>query len=802
MSYYSSHHPHGHQPASSSSSTSPMPSPTNANNNHRARNKVSSGPRTASPSSFEERDLSPTSSAYHSAAGSDLDVGPQQHHDLDEYSTASGSGSQRGSRTMPAGSSSGRFGSSPSPRSRSRHLQLPPSTSTIQQPREQRTPMPMASTSALSSSHTDEELFVTCHPPDEQPSFVFVCLGVGGGPLENDCSCYMVKPAGRDWRQGSFVLEGGSWLGALSKLCEPDTMSPAFLDFPFSHKSPSIRAGEIGSHAKAFLITHAHLDHILGMVLGSASLPGKRAVYGLKSTLDNLLGIFDGKLWPKLASLDENAPFIVYHCRPIECQKTIHLDDDISVLPFALSHGLNMSTVPEPPTPQPQPLSASCYFSKRYSLPLNSLMSSAPPLPTTTFLEPPGGGGVKPNFSSPFAPDRKSNAAGTTNFYNLSSGTGGMHDIQMERSNSSSAASSPRVPSHEEFDAGQTPSMSSTPGSSTFGGESQRDESRSSSKPSLPRAFLGKGRRPKTASGSEKANPPLSDLQPTTEDASNNKMADQKKTKGEGRPKKVDISSPGDDGCSNGSSGHHHNSSGGGATMDSTAFFLTNKQTDRQVLFFGDVEPDCVSRSPRNRRVWQHTAMLFASNRLNTVFLECSFPAAQPTEFLWGHLSTSHLYDELKVLARCVKSERAVLARTKGCSSSASGLGNTSAPARMVNFSKPILKEPLPVIPPSPLVPTSQSAMAGLKGVLSGLTVIIIHAKQAFFPSYSDEKDDTSSTTASEEDTSNSGSRKGSRVLDPRTMQERILQELEEVEEENGLGVRFVMSRQGMRIEI
>lgn len=52
------------------------------------------------------------------------------------------------------------------------------------------------------------------------------------------------------------------------------------------------------------------------MVLGSASLPGKRAVYGLKSTLDNLMGLFDGKLWPKLASFKEDAPHIVYHMKP------------------------------------------------------------------------------------------------------------------------------------------------------------------------------------------------------------------------------------------------------------------------------------------------------------------------------------------------------------------------------------------------------------------------------------------------------------------------------------------------------
>lgn len=43
----------------------------------------------------------------------------------------------------------------------------------------------------------------------DQPSFTFVCLGVGGGPLENDCSCYLLKPAQREWSEGAIVVEGG-----------------------------------------------------------------------------------------------------------------------------------------------------------------------------------------------------------------------------------------------------------------------------------------------------------------------------------------------------------------------------------------------------------------------------------------------------------------------------------------------------------------------------------------------------------------------------------------------------------------
>ncbi len=116
---------------------------------------------------------------------------------------------------------------------------------------------------------------VALHPPDVPASFSFVCLGTGGGPLEGDCSCYLLKPADAQWQDGSIVVEGGSWLGALTDVLEQHGPDSAFHDFDFPATTPSafLRAGLMASFSTAFLISHAHLDHILGLVLGSASLP-------------------------------------------------------------------------------------------------------------------------------------------------------------------------------------------------------------------------------------------------------------------------------------------------------------------------------------------------------------------------------------------------------------------------------------------------------------------------------------------------------------------------------------------------
>lgn len=84
----------------------------------------------------------------------------------------------------------------------------------------------------------------------------------------------------------------------------------AFADVNFPHDNSALRAGYLGSFAHSFLISHAHLDHILGLVLGSASLPGKRNVYGLRPTLENIKDVFNGKIWPKLATFEDDGPAV------------------------------------------------------------------------------------------------------------------------------------------------------------------------------------------------------------------------------------------------------------------------------------------------------------------------------------------------------------------------------------------------------------------------------------------------------------------------------------------------------------
>ncbi|KAH8815857.1 cAMP phosphodiesterases class-II-domain-containing protein [Xylogone sp. PMI_703] len=84
---------------------------------------------------------------------------------------------------------------------------------------------------------------------------------------------------------------------------------------------------------------------------------------------------------------------------------------------------------------------------------------------------------------------------------------------------------------------------------------------------------------------------------------------------------------------------------------NSSAHFIKDLATGREVLIFGDVEPDSLSLLPRNRQVWREAAPKVVAGQLGGIFIECSYDDSRPDELLFGHLSPRFLIEELKVLA-------------------------------------------------------------------------------------------------------------------------------------------------------
>ena len=100
--------------------------------------------------------------------------------------------------------------------------------------------------------------------------------------------------------------------------------------------------------------------------------------------------------------------------------------------------------------------------------------------------------------------------------------------------------------------------------------------------------------------------------------------------------------------------------------VDSSAFFIRADDTGKEILVFGDVEPDSISLVPRTHIVWQEAAPKIAQGILSGIFIECSYTDSQKDNVLFGHFAPRHLVKELEGLADFVAEKRKEAAEKVG----------------------------------------------------------------------------------------------------------------------------------------
>lgn len=229
---------------------------------------------------------------------------------------------------------------------------------------------------------------------------------------------------------------------------------------------------------------------------------------------------------------------------------------------------------------------------------------------------------------------------------------------------------------------------------------------------------------------------------------------------------------------------------------DSSAYFIRDAESGKEVLIFGDVEPDSISLSPRNLPIWQEAAPKVASGALRGIFIECSYDNSQSIDRLFGHLKPCYVIEELKVLAGEVENVRKTVIREskKRKRAESHGAGSSGKGASFtVQNRKKVCDEPEPTSPksakpvagpsvePSVEVPergpleeenpsgsgedVCLSSATVKENVLKGLKVVIMHVKD--------------------------------RLVDGYEVGEKILQELQEEEEIERLGCEFIISHPG-----
>ncbi|GAA95602.1 uncharacterized protein L969DRAFT_311826 [Mixia osmundae IAM 14324] len=181
---------------------------------------------------------------------------------------------------------------------------------------------------------------------NDNPTFDMLVIGCGGGPLESNLSAYLVKQRNKAWTEQCLALEAGSGMGAMQNIL--NDAPEALDDFGLQESTAQAAAGKMLDLIQAFVITHAHLDHISALVLAAGSAPRSKRIWGSPTTLSHMTDIFSGRVWPKLALSESditpsfpNPPYI-YATADVNTSAPFTPVDGIEVCAHAISHGTSL----------------------------------------------------------------------------------------------------------------------------------------------------------------------------------------------------------------------------------------------------------------------------------------------------------------------------------------------------------------------------------------------------------------------------------------------------------------------------
>nr|WP_294945612.1 3',5'-cyclic-nucleotide phosphodiesterase [uncultured Mucilaginibacter sp.] len=165
--------------------------------------------------------------------------------------------------------------------------------------------------------------------PAAASSFRIVPLGVLGGIDESNLSAYMVAPAGSD---NYVCMDAGTLHAGIEK--------------SISNKVFSVRGDKIlKQYIKGYFISHAHLDHISGLIINSPEDSTKN-IYGLQSTLETLkTHYFTWESWANFADDGAKPQLKKYHYSPLQPGNETNIDNtEMQVQVFPLAHSNLTST--------------------------------------------------------------------------------------------------------------------------------------------------------------------------------------------------------------------------------------------------------------------------------------------------------------------------------------------------------------------------------------------------------------------------------------------------------------------------
>lgn len=157
----------------------------------------------------------------------------------------------------------------------------------------------------------------------QKPAFQMVPLGVNGGIDESNLSAYLVAPVGSN---DYVCLDAGTVYAGIEKAISNKVFDTPVLEV-------------LQNRIKGYLISHAHLDHVSGLIIVSPA-DASKTVYAAKSTMQMMQNhYFNGETWANFGDEGPGYQIKKYHFQTLGLGKETPLfNTTMTVKAFSLSH--------------------------------------------------------------------------------------------------------------------------------------------------------------------------------------------------------------------------------------------------------------------------------------------------------------------------------------------------------------------------------------------------------------------------------------------------------------------------------
>ena len=158
---------------------------------------------------------------------------------------------------------------------------------------------------------------------EQKPSFQVVPLGIKGGIDEKNLSAYLVAPVNT---KDFIALDAGTLNAGIEKAIE--------------NKVFKVSTSEVlRKYIKGYLISHAHLDHVSGLIINSPA-DSSKTVYATEKCMEMMENhYFNDQTWANFGDKGVGFPLKKYHFQTLNIgEETSLRNTKMTVKAFPLSH--------------------------------------------------------------------------------------------------------------------------------------------------------------------------------------------------------------------------------------------------------------------------------------------------------------------------------------------------------------------------------------------------------------------------------------------------------------------------------